>query len=305
MSVSKIAIIGVGAVGSTIAYTLLLKNMATEIMLVDVDEVRCEGEVLDLADALLSSRTARIVKASFSQAAQADIIIICVGARQQVGQTRIELLDTNKRIISSLCSRLQPLNKSAIVIVVTNPVDIITYCVHEHMELPRNQIFGSGTFLDTQRLLGIIGSSISVSPQSIDAFVLGEHGDSQFVAWSLANVGGIPITSYPHMTAQELQHIEQLTKQRADEIISCKGATYFGIAACVGRMCEAIVFSQRFVFPLSTFHEEYKVCLSLPVVLGRNGIEKQLAVPLNMQEERKLYESAQVLQKTMDRSINV
>lgn len=285
---SKVAIIGAGAVGSSIAYALLLKDIVGEILLVDIDEIRCEGEVLDLADVLLFSKTSKISKGSFDQAAQADIIIISAGVAQKVGQDRTELLEKNTDIILKICADLQPLQKNAIVIVVTNPVDVITYKVQQCLQIPKNQIFSSGTYLDTMRLRHEIAKKLDVAEQSVDAYVLGEHGDSQFAIWSNADVAGTLVKDFPQVNYADLQKIEFDTKNRAYEIISCKGATYFGIAACITRICEAIIFDQKIAIPLSCYQKEFDLCISMPVILGKNGIEKNIPVHLSDEEKQQL-----------------
>ncbi|HSC25483.1 MAG TPA: L-lactate dehydrogenase [Candidatus Babeliales bacterium] len=295
MKHSKIAIIGAGFVGSTTAYALLLKKITAEIILVDIDTNRCHGEVLDLSDALSFNGTSYIRRGNAQDAAQADIIIIAAGKPQKPSQTRMELLTANKPIIDLIFNAIKPINSQAIIIIVTNPLDILTYYAQTISGLPKNQLFGTGTFLDTLRLRGIISEKAHVSKESINAYVLGEHGDSQFVAWSSATISGIPINMFPDIDTQNFSFIEQKVKNIAYEIISCKGATYFGIATCVAIMCEAIVFNQQLVMPLSVYSEKYKVCLSLPAVLGENGIEKVLPLPLNDSEQEQLDNSAHQL----------
>jgi len=299
MEHSKVAIIGAGAVGSTVAYALLLKHVVGEILLVDIDEIRCQGEVFDLADALLFSRTGKISTATFAEAATADIIIISAGARQEPGEDRSVLYEKNKSIISEICIKLKSVQKDAIVIVVTNPVDAMTYQVQQCMQLPKNQIFGSGTYLDTQRLRHQIAQKLSVAEQSVDAYVLGEHGDTQFAAWSNADIAGTLLTDFPEITLEQLKKIETDTKNRAYEIISCKGATYFGIAACICKLCEAIIFDQKLALPLSCYQEEFNVCVSMPVVLGKNGIERNIPVSLSIEEQEKLTFSANEIKKML------
>jgi L-lactate dehydrogenase len=162
--------------------------------------------------------------------------------------------------------------------------------------LPRNQIFGSGTFLDTQRLRLLIAQKIKVAPQSVDAYILGEHGDSQFAAWSCANIEGIPLESF---SSVEQAAVENAVREKAYEIIACKGATFFGIAASVALLCEAIIFNKRFVAPLSTYHEGWGICLSMPVILGEKGIEEHLSIPLNKSELEKLNRSVKMVQSQL------
>ena len=176
-------------------------------------------------------------------------------------------------------------------------MDILTLYAQQLADLPRNQVFGSGTFLDTQRLRGILAKKLGVAEQSIDAYILGEHGDTQFPAWSTAHVGGIPLLNFEKISRDDLDQIAEETSQRAYDIIACKGTTFYGIAACVATMCEAILFNQKLVVPLSTYIPEFQLCFSMPTVLGENGIEQILPTLLDDKEQKKLESSAQKLKK--------
>lgn len=295
MQHTKIAIIGAGAVGSTTAYALMLRNLAAEIMLIDINDLRCKGEMLDLSDTLSFSVSSNINMGTAQDARNADIIIFSAGIPQKPGQSRTELLATNKRVVQAVFKELQPINPNTIIIMVTNPVDSLTLLAQNINGLPRTQIFGTGTLLDSLRLQGLIARALGVAEQSIDAYVLGEHGDSQFVAWSCAHVAGTPIALFDNMTKEKLTALEKATRQKAIDIIACKGATYYGIAACVSLMCESIIFNQKRVLPLSTYHENLGVCLSLPVVLGERGIEKTIPLRLAAHEGEMLYQSAECI----------
>ena len=257
MKHTKIAIIGAGNVGSTTAYALLMKNIVAEIILIDIDEKRCAGEVLDLSDALSFNKTSSIRAGNHDDAAQADIIIIAVGKAQKTGQDRLELLENNKRVIIDVFNAIKPIQPKAIVIMVTNPLDTLTALAQSISGLPYNQVFGTGTFLDSMRLQGIIAEKTGVAEQSIHAYVIGEHGDLQCVVWSSAEIAGTPLAQFPGMENENLNAIAQQVKNTAYEIIACKGATYFGIATCVAAMCEAIVFNQHLIMPLSTYSKKH------------------------------------------------
>jgi len=297
MKHTKIAIIGAGSVGATTAFALMLRNVASEITLIDIDEARCEGEILDLSDALSLSKSSKIKRGTIDDAKKSNIIIICAGARQKPGQTREELLIINKKVIHSIINNLKPLNKNVILIIVTNPVDIITYYAQKESDLPKNQIFGTGTFLDTQRIRGLISKSLNIAEQSIHAYSLGQHGDTQFVAWSSASIAGKPLLEFPQINKETLNLFLEATKNKAYEIIKCKGAPFFGIAACISAICENIIFDQKYVLPLSTYIKEFDICLSMPVVLGENGIEKIINLPLNKEEKKLLKMSVNKLKK--------
>jgi L-lactate dehydrogenase len=297
MQTSTVAIIGAGAVGSTSAYALMLRGIASHIILVDINVKKCEGEVQDLFDAASIQGESRITVGTLKEAAQADIIVIAAGMPQKPGQSRLELLATNKNIIGSMIENMRPFKKEAIIIMVTNPVDILTRYVQDIAGLPRLQIFGSGTFLDSQRLRGLIGAKLSINPNSIHAYVLGEHGDSQFVAWSTAHIGGVPIAQFPQIMKTDLEALALEARQKAYKIIECKGFTSFSVAACVATYCYDILSDAQRVLPVSCFVESLGVCLSMPVVLGRNGIEQMLPLPLNSDEQKKLELCVDVLKK--------
>jgi L-lactate dehydrogenase len=297
MKHSKIAIIGAGTVGSTTAYALLLRHITAEVILIDIDEVRCHGEILDLSDTVAFDGASKIRSGTAQDAAQADIIIIAAGKAQDPGQTRSDLLAINKKIITDVFTSIKPINPAAIIIVVTNPLDALTALAQSVSGLPRAQVFGAGTFLDTLRLRGIIAEKTGVARSSVHAYVIGEHGDAQCVAWSSAEIAGTPIAQFSGMDEQNREAIAQQVKDTAYEIIACKGSTHFGIATCIARICEAIIFDQKIVMPLSTYREEYDTVFSMPVVLGEKGIEKMLSIPLNDEERKKLELSVQALKK--------
>ena len=300
MKHTKVAIIGAGAVGSTTAYALILKNIVAEIMLVDIDEQRCAGEILDLSDALSFSCCSKIHKASLVDAKHADIIIICAGIAQKPNQSRVDLIKTNKKIVTSIIKDLKPISKNQIIIIVTNPVDAITFFALKESNLPHNKLFGTGTFLDTQRMRGFLSKKLKASEESIHAYILGEHGDSQVPVWSSAEVAGVPLLDFPEITDKDLELLEQKTKNKAYEIIKCKGATFFGIATCVSALCENIIFDQKKIAPVSTYIEKFGVCLSMPAIIGQNGIEKIIETPLNKKEKEKLLVSAKKIKEIIE-----
>ncbi len=293
MKLPKIAIIGAGDVGTTTAYALILQNINVEIILADINEARCRGEVLDLSDALALCEQSRIRSGTIQDVRQADIIIIAAGARQKPEQTRIELFDANKKVVTDIIEKIKPLNTHAIIIMVSNPLDPLTLLAQEVSGLPRNQVFGTGTFLDSQRLRELVAQKIGINVKSIHAYVLGEHGDTQFPAWSSAHIAGNPLQDFMQCTEKDLDTLAQEAKNKAYEIISCKGATFFGVAACVSAICRTIILDEKRVTPLSCYVEKFGVCLSMPVVLGAQGIEQIIDIPLNEKEQKQLLASAQ------------
>ena len=298
----KVTIIGAGSVGSTTAYALMLRNIAAEIILIDIDKDRCKGEALDLSDALAFSETSKITYSHQVSSQQSDIIIISAGAPQMLGQSRIELMETNGKIVTTIIEDLKPINKNTIIIVVTNPVDIMTLYVQQIAGLPQGQVFGTGTFLDSQRMKGLLAQKLNIAEQSIHAYVLGEHGDSQFPLWSSAQIAGVPILDFDQLKQKDLDAIALKTKQRAYEIIKCKGSTFFGIAACVSTICESMIFDKKRVIPVSTFIKEFGLCLSMPAVLGYKGIKRIISVPFSKKEKDQMEQSAQKIRDAIDQS---
>jgi len=294
---AKVAIVGIGFVGSSAAYALMLKNIAAELILVDVNVDRCEGEVLDLSDALSFSSASKVVAGTLQDAAKADIIVITVGRNRIVksDKSRLDLLEANTKIMSSIIKEMLPINPRAVILVVSNPVDVMTYVTQELSDLPRSQVLGSGTWLDTQRLRNLLSLKLGIAQESVNAFVLGEHGDSQFVGWSSACVAGLPLYSFSEMTEEKCAKYAYDTKKKAYEIIQRKGATFFGIGACVADICENIIFNQKRVMPVSSFHEEYGACLGMPSIVGENGLQEVLYPPLSPKEQLQLEKSAETL----------
>jgi len=297
---AKIAVVGTGFVGATVAYALMLKNVAAELILVDINEQLCEGQVLDLSDAISFCYASHVRKGTLEEASHADIIIITAGIPGKPEQTRLDLIKTNHEILISIMHGLGSINPRAVILVISNPVDVMTYLAQELSDLPKNQIFGSGTLLDSQRLCGTLSARIGVSQQSIQAYILGEHGDSQFPAWSSARIAGIPITSFAQMTQNNLDNIAQTARTKAYEIIKNKGATYYGIGVCAADICENIVFNQQRIMPVSSYIDELGVCLSMPTIVGENGIEHVLPIPLDEKEKQLLQHSAKTLRDVID-----
>lgn len=286
----SIAVIGAGNVGATTAFVLSLKHVASEILLIDVDEKKEAGEVLDIADGLSLMETGAVRGANFRDAATADIIIVTAGARQKTGETRLDLIRTNTNILQTIFASIGVLKKHAIVIMVTNPVDAMTQLALRITKLPAGQVFGTGTTLDTARLKTAIGQKLGVSPQSVHGYVLGEHGDSGFVAWSTVTVGGIPAAKL--LNAADRRRIETDVRNAAYAIIDQKGATFYGIATVVSDIVEAVVYDQKKILPVTTplirGNGISDVCLGTPAVIGACGVERQWKAALSPEEKKKL-----------------
>lgn len=289
----KIAIIGAGAVGATTAYALILKNLAAEIILIDVNKEKEHGEVLDLSDALSFSETSDIKAGEYKDAKEADIIILTAGVAQKPGESRLDLVTKNKSIITSIFKEIGEIKQSTMIVIVSNPVDIITYLVQEISGLPKNQVFGTGTSLDSARLRSNLAKRFDVDGKQVDGFVLGEHGDSEFVAWSTVNIAGKPIKEM--LSAEEMEKIHEEVKNEVYQIIKEKGATYYGIATVVTDVVEALIFDQNKILPVSSRLDNWNgvsdVCLGSPAVIGSTGVVKSWPIELNEEEKQKFQES--------------
>ncbi len=294
----KISIIGAGSVGATTAYTLMLKNLASNITLIDINKKKQEGEIRDIRDGLSFSETNNIYGGDFKDAKDSDIIVLTAGVAQKPGETRLALAEENKKIVTSIFKEIGEIKSTCIVIIVSNPVDVITYLVQEISGLPRNQVFGTGTSLDTARLRSNLAKRFNLDSQQIEGFLLGEHGDSEFVAWSTVNIEGKPVSNL--LKKEEMDTIESEIKNEAYEIIKRKGATFYGIATVVTDIVEAIVFNQNKILPVSFRINEPDfdipdVCLGNPNLIGSNGIMKSWPINLVDEEKDKLKKSAEII----------
>jgi L-lactate dehydrogenase len=298
---SQIAILGAGDVGATVAYSLIMNPIAGDILLVDPKEAVRDAQVADLSDATFHGNTSTRIRAgTHKEAGQCDIIVITAGAKQKEGESRTDLIGRNKAILESAISDMKPFRKDTVLLLVANPVDVLTYYAQAYSSLPRNQVIGSGTFLDSARLRGILASKAEVAASSIDAYVLGEHGESQFVAWSLASIGGVPLSSQSQNLSIEESAIAEETKNKATSIIKNKGATNYGIGGVAASICKSILFDEKIVRPVSCWQENLGVCLSMPVVLGRKGVVRALEMPLSGEERGMLEESARTLREVIE-----
>lgn len=294
----KIAVIGAGAVGSTTAYTIMLRNLAAEVVLIDLNLPKEEGEVMDIDEGLCFVETGCVKTATFKDAANADIIVVTAGAPQKPGETRLDLVNKNREITKSIFKSIGKIKSTAIVIMIANPVDVLTYVAQEISGLPRAQVFGTGTALDTARLHSEISKKLGVYAQSVDGYIMGEHGDSEFAAWSTVGAGGLSAEDLK-LSATDKKQIETTVRTAAAEIINRKGATFYGIAITVTDIIEAILFNQHKILPLSVRVEGYNgvsgVCIGVPAVLGRSGVEKVWPIKLSAEEKAKFVKSANTL----------
>jgi L-lactate dehydrogenase len=293
----KVGIVGCGRVGSTIAYTLLLDGTVTELVLFGRDCDKVNGEKLDLEHGLGAIDYVAIKATSnYDDLKECGIIIISAGAAQKPGETRLDLFKTNKAILDEIMGQLNRVASEAIILIVTNPLDALVYAANKLTPNSRGRIFGSGTLLDTLRLRYYIGEKIKIDPKSIHAYILGEHGDSSFPAYANAMIGEQKIMEFPGVTKELVDEAYQKTRDSAAEMIRLKGATYYGIAIAIRKFVQAILSDAKTIMPASVvLHGEYgldNVALSVPCVIGTNGVEKVLEINLSEEEAGKLKESA-------------
>jgi len=294
---TRIAVVGTGMVGSSFAYAALIKGIAAEIIMVDANEAREEGEVMDLSHALIGTSTGNVVGGNFKDCNNVDVIVITAGLAQKPGETRLDLVKKNSVIMKNIIKQMGKLRDDTVVIIVANPVDIMTHLAASLIKLPKGQVFGSGTSLDTSRLRLNISQKLGINLHNVHGYVMGEHGDSEFVPWSLANASGVKVSDV--LSAKEMKEIETKTMRAAYEIIQRKQATYYGIGVVVVELVERILRDQKFITPVSTepgaAYGIHGISLGVPAVLGRRGVEKVWKVPLTKTELAKLHKSADLL----------
>lgn len=302
-SPTRIAVIGAGAVGSTLAYTLMLKNTAAEIVLIDKEDTKEGGHVMDIQDGLCFVETAVVKGGDLKDARAADIVLITAGLAGRYNESRLSLVEDNKKIITEIFKKIGKLKSTAVVIMVTNPVDILTHLAHQLVKLPKGQVFGTGTALDTARLKTTLAQEFKVNSSNVHGYVLGEHGDSQIIAWSAVTVEGSPIKKRKLFSAARQKKIENCVRKKADEIVKRKGATFFGIAMAAADIVEAVLFDQHKTIAVSTHVDNWNgisgVCMGVPAIIGRQGVERLSPLELNAEEKRKLKRSAEVLKKLL------
>lgn len=293
MKTPTIAIIGSGSVGSTLAYTLVQRALGN-IVLIDKDTACCAAQVQDIEDAMHTFPA--ISKGTIAHAGQTDIAVIAAGARQQQGQSREDLLATNQEIVRTIIQQMQPLNPALIIIVVTNPVDLLTTTIVHTSKLPHGQIIGTGTLLDTLRLRIAVSKEIGVAAESVELYSIGAHNEHQVTLWSQGSIGGKSLAEFPQLTTAKREQITHQVNRKAYDIINVKGYTSFGIAWATTKIIEAIITDSKAVLPVSTYQEKYECSCSLPSVIGNQGVERIMPLDLAAQEEESFLTSLAQLQ---------
>lgn len=303
-STNKVGLIGTGMVGASFAYSLMQRGVANELVLIDADAARAEGEMMDLNHGLPFVRPMRIIAGDYSDLADAEVIVICAGVGQRPGQTRLELLQTNAGIFHNIVPKVTAVNQDAIIIVATNPVDILTQISAQIVGLDRCRVLGSGTALDTARLRYMLGVHYGVDSRSVHAYVVGEHGDSELALWSLANIAGVRLADFVGANGQgydqaALDLIFSQTRNAAYEIIQRKKATYYAIGLGLLSIVEAVLRDQHTVMtvssPLLGQYGVSDIAISMPAIVGRRGVEEVLNLPLSESELAAFQSSAQTL----------
>ena len=304
VNVRKVAIIGCGFVGSASAFSLMQSGLFSEMVLLDVDKNRAEGEAMDISHGVPFARQMKIYAGDYDDIVDAAIIVITAGANQKPDETRLDLVHKNVAIFKSIIPEIAKRNCQGILLIVSNPVDILTYTALKLSGFTENRVIGSGTVLDTARLKYQLSEHLKVDSRSIHAFIIGEHGDSEIAAWSSANVSGIPLSDFCEMRGhfeheEKTKEIAEKVKNSAYEIIERKHATYYGIAMAVKRICEVIIRDEKSILPISSMmHGEYgidDVVLSMPAIVGKHGIENKVPILLNDEEQEQLRASADTL----------
>lgn len=309
-SMPKIAIIGSGDVGTTIAYTLQLSGLITEIVLIDTNQELVQGQVMDMNHGLFFVPPVHIYSGDYSDSGDADVIIITAGTRQKTGESRLELVDRNAQICRTIIEQIKPYNSKGVFLIVTNPVDIMTQVVIEYSGLPKHQILGSGTVLDSARFRYYLSRNCHVDARNVHAYVIGEHGDSEVFLWSQVRIAGTPLEIFCKKCAIACNSIDkkmivESVKNSAYHIIEAKGATNYGVSLAVRRITEAVIRDENSVLAVSTWlgggYGLDEVCLSVPCIINQKGIAQIVETKLNQSEENDLKKSAEILRNIYKR----
>lgn len=292
-------IVGTGNVGASIAYSLINQRTAVnELVLVDINTADAEGEAMDLRDALaVAPSYIKIKSGSYKDARGCDIIVITAGTNQKPGETRLDLLKKNAGIFRPMIKEIMSNGFHGIFVVVTNPMDVMTYITWKYSGLPSDHVIGSGTVLDSARLRLKISEKLNINPKSIHAYQVAEHGDTEFALWSSANVSGQPLNTL--LSEMSMMEIEDYARNEAYEIIAKKGATHYGIGVCTTHIIQAILNDERRVLPISSYDDIHNVFTGFPTILGRRGVIRRLDVKMSEQEGIKYQKSVNTLREAI------
>jgi L-lactate dehydrogenase len=302
----KVVVIGAGSVGTAYIYALLPGGIAAEIILLDLDQKRAEGEVMDLSHGLPFIPPVKIRSGDYSDCSDASLIVVTAGAKQKPGQSRLELIRSNVEIVGSICEKIKKSESQAVLVMVTNPVDILTFLALQKLGWPKQRVIGSGTVLDSARFKYMLSMHCGIDARNVHAYILGEHGDSELAAWSMTHIAGIPIKGYCVICGacdhtKTYEQIAAEVRNSAYHIIDYKGSTYYGIGLSLVRISEAILRNENSVLTVSTLLQgEYgisDICLSVPCIVGSDGVSSIITAKLDPEEQQALQSSAEVLRK--------
>ncbi|MDO5003667.1 MAG: L-lactate dehydrogenase [bacterium] len=297
---NKVVLVGCGNVGMSYAYALLnQRTNVNELVLIDIDKDRVEGEVMDLNHCLAFAPSKIDIKSGeYSDCSDATLVVIAAGANQKPGETRMDLINKNSKIFKSIVTPIVESGFNGVFLVATNPLDVMTYLTWKYSGFETNKVFGTGTSLDTSRLKYLVGSRLNVNPKSVHAYVIGEHGDSEFVPWSCADIALQDIEGF--IEKDELRKIEKEVKNAAYEIINKKGATYYGIGMTLAMITNAILEDENRVITVSNYDSENNIYIGTPAVVGREGIKKRIYINLTDEETSRLQNSVDVIKGAIE-----
>ncbi len=310
VNIQKCAVIGCGFVGATTAFTLVENGIFSELVLIDANHKKAEGEAMDLNHGIPFAKPVKVYAGNYDDIYDCSLIIIAAGANQKPGETRTDLVKKNSNILKSIIPEITKRNNECILLILSNPVDILTYMALKISGFPKSRVIGSGTVLDTARLKYLLAEHLGVDSRNVHAFIIGEHGDSELAVWSSANISGIDLKDFCNIChkCDSMKTIHSLyddVRDSAYKIIDAKGATYYAIAMAALRIVECIVRDEHSVLPVSTFVDgEYgikNVCMGLPAIVSKNGVERILEIPLNKEEANALQKSANEIKEFIEK----
>ncbi len=311
MKTNKISIIGAGFVGSTSAFAIIEAGLASDVVLVDIDRQKAEAEAMDLSHGAAFVKTVNVIAGTLEDTKNSDLIIITAGLGPKPQESRIDILNKNIPIFKEIVPKLTQYSPDAILLVVSNPVDVLTYITYKYSGFPANRVIGSGTVLDTSRFKSILSKQFDIDARNIHAYIIGEHGDSQIATWSLTKIAGMSIDDYCKTTHENCDHqfkenVDEEVKRAAYEIINRKGYTNYAIALAVRRITEALLHDEQSILTVSGLLEGEcgieDVYLAMPCIVGRDGIRKIIPIPLSEKEQELLHLSANLLKENIKKS---
>jgi L-lactate dehydrogenase len=310
---AKVAVVGVGSVGASFAYSLMIHGLVSEISLIDVNAEKAMGEALDLEHGLPFVQPARINAGDYGECADADIVVIAAGAAQKPGESRLNLVERNVAVFKQVIPKIKEHNDHCILLIATNPVDIMTYFSLKLSGFPPNRVIGSGTMLDTSRLRSLIGEKFRIDPRNVHAYIIGEHGDSEVPVWSAASIAGVSLKEYCPICGMRyekpyLDGIFEQVKNAAYKIIDLKGATYYAIGLGLTRIVESIIRDENAILTVSSLLQDYYgvsgVCLSVPSIVNKDGIVQTIKLPLE-DAEIEMFQKSAAIMKNLIQSLDI